>query len=113
MNEGPMWIALYNEAIVGTVAAAPKGEALHVRGMGIVPNARGKRIGELLLKSVEEFAAAQGYKRMILSTTPFLSRAIRQYANFGFKRSGEAPFDLFGTPLFTMVKDVRTTDQRP
>jgi putative acetyltransferase len=111
MNEGPMWVALCNEVIVGTVAAVTRGEAFHVRGMGIVPAARGKKIGELLLKHVESFAAARGYKRMTLSTTHFLTRAIKLYEHFGFQPSDEGPFDLYGTPLFTMVKDVRPTDQ--
>jgi hypothetical protein len=111
MNEGPMWVALYNGVIVGTVAAVAKGKALHVRGMGIVPAARGKKIGDLLLKHVENFAATRGYMRMTLSTTPFLRRAIKLYERFGFKRSGEGPFDLFGTPLFTMVKDLTQTVQ--
>jgi hypothetical protein len=53
MNEGPMWVALYNEVIAGTVAAVSKSEASYVRGMGIVPTATGKRTGELLLKTVE------------------------------------------------------------
>ncbi len=113
MNEGPMWVALYNEAIVGTVAAVVKGEALHVRSMGIVPTARGKRIGELLLKHVESFASTSGHKRMTLSTTPFLSRAIRLYERFGFERSNEEPFELFGTPLFAMVKNLSPTNQEP
>ena len=106
MNEGPMWVALYDEAIVGAVAAVSKGAALYVRGMGIVPAARGKGIGELLLEHVENLACVQSYKRMILSTTPFLIRAIKLYEQFGFVRSSEGPFDLFGTPLFTMVKDL-------
>ena len=106
MNEGPMWVALYDEAIVGAVAAVSKGAALYVRSMGIVPAARGKGIGELLLEHVENLACARGYKRMILSTTPFLIRAIKLYEQFGFVRSSEGPFDLFGTPLFTMVKDL-------
>jgi len=113
MNEGQMWVALYNKAIVGTVAAVAKGEALSVRGMGIVPAARGKRIGELLLDHVESFASARGHKRMTLSTTPFLSRAIRLYERFGFQRSNEEPFELFGTPLFTMVKNLSATNQEP
>jgi uncharacterized protein len=113
MNEGPMWVALCNEAIVGTVAAVAKGEALHVRGMGIVPTARGKRIGELLLKHVETFASARGHERMTLSTTPFLFRAIRLYERCGFQRSSEEPFELFGTPLFTMVKNLLPTNQKP
>ena len=111
LNEGPMWVALCEQAIVGTVAAVAKGESLHVRSMGIVPTARCKRIGELLLNHVESFAFARGHKRMTLSTTPFLSRAIRLYERFGFQRSKEEPFDLFGTPLFTMVKNLSPTNQ--
>ena len=110
MAQGPMWVALDNEEIVGTVAAVSKGEALHVRSMGIVPEARGKRIGELLLKNVEAFAMAQRHQRMTLSTTPFLSRAIRLYERFGFQPSAEGPADLFGTPLFTMTKRLSRPD---
>ena len=72
MTEGPMWVAVDSEEVVGTVAAVSQGEALHVRSMGIVPEARGKRIGELLLKNVEAFAMAHRHKRMTLSTTPFV-----------------------------------------
>jgi nitroimidazol reductase NimA-like FMN-containing flavoprotein (pyridoxamine 5'-phosphate oxidase superfamily)/GNAT superfamily N-acetyltransferase len=113
MVGGPMWIALYNDEIVGTVAAVSNGEALHVRGMGIVPVARGKRIGELLLNQVEAFAATHSHLRMTLHTTPFLSRAIRLYKRFGFQRSKEASLDLFGTPLFAMVKELSAIGQSP
>jgi N-acetylglutamate synthase-like GNAT family acetyltransferase len=104
ISEGPMWVALQDGIIVGTLSVAPKGEALYVRRMAVLPAARGHRIGELLLRHVEDFALAQGYKRMFLSTTPFLDRAIRLYEKWGFQRTDEAPHDLFGTPLFTMVK---------
>jgi GNAT superfamily N-acetyltransferase len=104
MNEGPVWVAVHDEIIVGTVSAVSHGEALYVRGMAALPSARGQRIGELLLKQVESFAHAEGYKLLSLSTTPFLRRAIRLYERAGFSRHEEGPHDLFGTPLFTMVK---------
>ena len=107
MGEGPVWVALRDEVfIVGTGAAVPKGEALYVRGMAVLPASRGLRVGELLLRHIEDFASAQGYKRLTLSTTPFLHHAIRLYERFGFRRTHEGPQDLFGTPLFTMVKDL-------
>jgi ribosomal protein S18 acetylase RimI-like enzyme len=106
MAEGPMWVVLIRGEIVGTVAAVVNGGALHVRGMGIVPEARGKHIGELLLKKLENFALADEQACMTLNTTPFLTRAIRLYENFGFQKSNEAPSDLFGTPLFTMMKSL-------
>jgi hypothetical protein len=44
---------------------------------------------------------------MALGTTPFLSRAIRLYENLGFKRSDDGPLDLYGTPLFSMIKSLQ------
>ncbi|CAN5665178.1 hypothetical protein BH18ACI4_BH18ACI4_06800 [soil metagenome] len=106
MTEGPVWVALHNGAIVGTASAVSQGEALYIRGMAVLPAARGHKVGELLLKAVESYAMAHGCKSLILSTTPFLSRAIRLYEQFGFRRSGVGPHNLFGTPLFTMVKNL-------
>jgi GNAT superfamily N-acetyltransferase len=104
MEEGPVWIAEHDGAIVGTVAVVPRGEDLYIRGMAVVPSARGHRIGELLLRQIAEFARAQNKTRLVLSTTPFLFRAIRLYERTGFQRNDEPPRELFGTPLFTMVK---------
>ena len=104
MTEGPMWVALHNNTVVGTVSALNRGEALYIRGMAVRPTARGRKIGELLLKQVESYAAAHECRSLVLSTTPFLARAIRLYEKFGYRRRGEGPRDLFGTPLFTMAK---------
>lgn len=112
LSEGPVWIALHNDHIVGTVAAVPRTEATYVRSMAILPEARGQRLGQLLLQDVESFAVTRGHRRLFLSTTPFLTRAIRLYEQFGFRRSAEGPHELFGTPLFTMVKTL-TPDESP
>jgi len=113
MKEGPVWVALHENAIVGTVSAVPKGEALYIRGMAVLPTARGQGVGELLFRHVESFASVQGHKRLFLSTTPFLARAIRRYENLGFQRSSEGPHDLFGTPLFTMLKSLSLPISEP
>jgi GNAT superfamily N-acetyltransferase len=102
----PAWVAVSDGKVVGTVGATPKGEALYVRSMAVLPSARGRRVGHLLMERVEEFAASGGFKRMFLSTTPFLTRAIKLYERRGFRRSAEGPQDLRGTPLFTMVKNL-------
>jgi len=72
--------------------------------MAVLPATRGYGIGHLLLQAVEQFAMMQGFQRMFLSTTPFLTAAIRLYEQFGFQRINERPHELFGTPLFTMIK---------
>ena len=102
--EGPVWVALQNDTIVGTVSAVPRDGRLYIRSMAIVPCARGSGVGTLLLQHVEQFARSQGFKRMFLSTTPFLTRAIKLYDQCGFRRNGEGPAELSGTPLFTMEK---------
>ena len=110
LEEGPVWVALDGDAVVGTVSVVPKGESLYVRGMAIVPAARGRGIGESLLRQAEVFASERGFERLFLSTTPFLERAIRLYEHYGFKRSSEGPDNLFGTPLFTMEKTLASPD---
>ena len=112
MIEGPVWVVLQDKAIVGTVALVEKGESLYVRGMAVLPNARGLKIGQLLLRHIESFASARGFKRLFLSTTPFLSNAIRLYESFGFQRTADGPHDLFGTPIFTMEKILKPSQSQ-
>jgi GNAT superfamily N-acetyltransferase len=104
LQEGPCWVALQGNYVLGTVAAIMKGESLYIRGMAVVPVARGLGAGKRLLETVERYASVAACNRMFLSTTPFLSAAIHLYERFGFQRTSEGPCDLFGTPLFTMEK---------
>jgi putative acetyltransferase len=111
-GEGPAWVAVAGGSVVGTVSAVPKGEALYVRSMAVLPATRGQGAGRRLLQEVEAFAAAEGFRSLTLSTTPFLTEAIRLYEHSGFARTGEGPHDLAGTPLFTMAKPVAAS-RRP
>jgi GNAT superfamily N-acetyltransferase len=106
MQEGPVWIAWCEHRVLGTAAAVLKGKSAYMRGMAVLPAARGARVGARLLEQVEHWASNQGCCRVFLSTTPFLSAAIRLYERSGFRRTDEGPNDLFGTPLFTMEKDL-------
>ncbi|HEV8190790.1 MAG TPA: GNAT family N-acetyltransferase [Ktedonobacterales bacterium] len=106
-DEGPVWIALLDGAISGTVAAILRdGATLYVRSMAVLRAARGHNIGGALLGEVERFATEHGCKRLLLSTTPFLARAIRLYERAGFQLTEEGPSDLFGTPLVAMAKSL-------
>ncbi len=107
MSEGPVWVALRDDSIVGTLSAVPQSEAVYIRGMAILPSASGQSIGSRLLDRVEAFATSYTYGHLFLSTTPFLTRAIRLYEQCGFRQSDEGPHELFGTPLFTMVKPLK------
>ena len=105
IQEGPVWVALRGEDVVGTVAAVTKSESLYIRGMAVLPSVRGLGIGTGLLQRAEEWARNEKFKRIFLSTTPFLASAIQLYQQFGFRFTA-APHDLFGTPLLTMEKSI-------
>jgi GNAT superfamily N-acetyltransferase len=104
IEEGPVWIALRDGVVVGTVSAVARGESLYIRGMAVDPRERGSGTGRALLDCAQKFAVRGGFKSLLLSTTPFLSHAIWLYEKYGFGRTGDGPHDLLGTPLFTMVK---------
>lgn len=109
MREGPVWLALRGAAAVGTVAGVMRGRSAYMRGMAVLPGARGSRVGGRLVEQVEQWAAGEGCGRIFLSTTPFLSAAIRLYERHGFRRRDDGEHDLFGTPLFTMEKNISCT----
>jgi GNAT superfamily N-acetyltransferase len=104
MEEGPVWVGVRDGVIAGTVSVVARGDSLYIRGMAVLPSARGSGIGSGLLREVESVACAAGHKRLVLSTTPFLRSAIQLYESFGFRRTDADPHDLFATPLFTMEK---------
>lgn len=112
-GEGPVWLAVQNLNFVGTVAAVSKREGLYIRSMAVLPGARGQGIAEQLLRVIESYALAEQHRRLFLSTTPFLISAIRLYKRFGFRESEEGPHNLFGTPLFTMVKRLQSMSSVP
>ena len=113
LTEGPIWVGLLDDQIVATASAVIESDGVYVRGMGVVPEARGQRLGWRLLEHIEQLARDEDLGRLYLSTTPFLDQAIRLYEHYGFERTEEGPFDLFGTPLSTMVKDLGPAGEHP
>jgi GNAT superfamily N-acetyltransferase len=104
IKEGPIWLAISDEAPVGTAAAIKQDTCLYVRGMAVSPAARGQKLGEALLIEIEDYAITRHCDRLLLRTTPFLDRAIRLYHRFGFSQVADDGAELFGTPLLTMEK---------
>jgi len=104
MQEGPVWVAVYHDEIVGTISAVPLANEMQVRMMAVPPAERGKEIGRMLLVHLAKYAFRKGYRRLTLSINPFLTRAIREYEQFGFERTNEKPADQHGTPVYIMTK---------
>jgi GNAT superfamily N-acetyltransferase len=66
--------------------------------------ARGQRFGQALMRQVEDYAVARGFRRLFLSTTPVLTSAVWLYEYWGFSAAARARAICLGTPLVTMVK---------
>jgi putative acetyltransferase len=52
--------------------------------MYLLPEARGKGLGKLLVNKCMEFAATIGYKKVYLETMPELQNAVHMYEKMGF-----------------------------
>ena len=105
IREWAVWVAIHRNEIVGTISAHSEGSALQIRSMAVHPSMRGQGIGKSLLTRIEDFASANGYKRLLLNTTPFMHSAIRLYEAFGFGFTGTEQ-NWFGTRLRTMTKQL-------
>ncbi len=107
MKNSTSWIATFDNQLLGTATGRITTKTLYIQGMAVVPEARGKRIGYSILKTIEEFAKNNKCELLLLSTTPYLSRAISLYKQFGFEIINNPPYELFGIPLFTMKKNIK------
>lgn len=106
MREGPVWVAVDGASIVGTVGAKIDSRGLYVRGMGVLPSARGQGIGDRLLAVCQRHAERLELPCMWLSTTTFLHASQRLYLRFGFLPS-RGPTDLHGTALVSFEKSLQ------
>jgi len=103
LSEGPVWVAERQAKAVGTFGVRHDEGGCYLRGMGVVPAARGLGVGRLLLDEAVGYVRIVGAPRTWLYTTPFLDAAIHLYESVGFARMVEDPApDLFGTPLIGM-----------
>jgi len=104
MEEGNVWVALKDGELIGTAAVVKKDDDLYIRGMAVMPEARGLQTGWKLLEQVQQYAIENNFKALLLSTTPYLPSAIHLYKKFGFEQTGEMDDSFYGTLIFQMRK---------
>ncbi len=104
-EEGPIWVALVEGKMVGTVSVLPEPDWLYIRSMAVLPETQGLGIGRKLLSVVEHYAVETGFSRLYLYTTYFLKGAIRLYESSGFTHDRDTLADEWhGVPGVGMDK---------
>lgn len=83
---GHIFFIKKDNKILGTVALMPTGDSLvfELTKMAVLPNQRGKKIGQQLLQHCIDFAKANAFKSLILYSATKLENAIYIYRKFGF-----------------------------
>lgn len=83
---GFIFFVKHNHEILGTVALMPTKDplVLELTKMAVLPNLRGQKIGQYLLKYCIEFAKLKQVPKLILYSSRKLENAIYIYRKFGF-----------------------------
>jgi putative acetyltransferase len=87
---GEFWVVEQQQRIVGTAAYYPvaRGEnAVEIRKMYLLPEARGQGLGRYLLQSLEQAIAKRGFQQIWLETASVLFEAVRLYESSGYQPS--------------------------
>jgi N-acetylglutamate synthase-like GNAT family acetyltransferase len=82
---GYIFFALENDLVLGTVALMKASEgSFELTKMAVLPNQRGKKIGQQLLQHCISFAQQNGFKKLFLYSNTKLENAIYLYRKYGF-----------------------------
>lgn len=99
-----VWVAADRAtgALLGTVTTPLPGERLSpvarevdeldFRFLGVAAAARGRGVGELLVRHVLALAASRGIRRVVLNTGPEMRSAQRLYERVGFARLADREY---------------------
>ena len=104
-DEGPQWVALIDDRVVGAVSVTVEEGDLYVRSMAVAPGAQGRGLGHKLLDSVDEYAAGTDFDRIFLYTTYFSRGAKELYEKHGYGWVRDTTADeWYGVPGLEMDK---------
>lgn len=83
---GNIFFVKDEEKILGTVALMKMENGIfELTKMAVSPEARGKNIGQKLMKFALDYAREQGWKKLIIYSNRKLENAIHIYRKFGFE----------------------------
>lgn len=113
-REAELLVAVDAEgAVLGTVTVAPPGstmvnvagpDELEFRMLAVSPAARGRGVGEALVRAVLDRAGELGLSAVVLSSQREMTSAHRLYGRFGFYRTPERDWSPGGDELLVTYR---------
>lgn len=112
-DEGPQWVAVKSDEMVGTVSLTTEPEGLYIRSMAVRPDAQGLGIGHKLLDALNDHVSESEIERIFLYTTYFVPGAKELYEKHGFKWVRDTTAEeWYGTPGLEMDRKLTLDDRR-
>ena len=104
---GKILVAVEDEKVCGIIAYCKHNDfRCEMKRLYVIPEARGKHLGEILIKKIQEEAKKEGYQEMVLDTIIPLKTAIHLYKKQGFEEC-EAYYDNPMENVIYMKKNLR------
>jgi N-acetylglutamate synthase-like GNAT family acetyltransferase len=105
-NEYDVYVVQIGLRIVGTVSLKIKAfSSLYIRSMAVHPNFQRHGIGGFILKNINNIAAKNKIKKLILESSSPLENALNFYMRHGFKKTGLTR-DFYGVQVYEMIKKI-------
>jgi GNAT superfamily N-acetyltransferase len=118
-REAELWVAVDDDGtLLGTVTSCPPGSPWRelsadgegeFRMLAVSPSARGRGVGEALVRKCEELALAAGATRMWLTTIDDMAAAHRIYTRLGYRHDPSrdwAPEEMPELPMRAWTKEL-------
>lgn len=102
--QGKILVAVEGDAVLGTVAYHKHSDIrCEMKRLYVKPDARGLRLGDILVRKIIEHARTAGYKEMVLDTLIPMKAAIHLYKKYDFQEC-EAYYDNPMDDVIYMMK---------
>ena len=107
-QDGRLLLVQVDGEIAGTISLRKiRRDCGEIKRMYIKPEFRGKKLGNLMIEKVISISEENGFSKLFLDTSLFMSSAVSLYKKFGFKETDSypeciVPKELWGKWIFMM-----------
>ena len=90
--DGRLLLAEVDGEIAGTISLRKiREDAGEIKRMYVKPKFRGKKLGNLMVEKVISISEENGFSKLFLDTSSFMSSAVSLYKKYGFKEIDSYP----------------------